>query len=129
MILLIILFLLFTYSTAYLHYHEIEVKNKPINHNIWTLYRGVFFLINTLIYTSNISAVIVLTMLQSALYWVLFEILLNSYRDRPLLYVGYTAEIDKFFRREFPAYPEKAMLSAKIILLFLALILTIIVIK
>ena len=55
------------------------------------------------------------------LYWIFFEALLNYKRGLSLLYVGYTARLDKLTRKIFPENPEIGLLCVKIISLSLSI--------
>lgn len=50
-------------------------------------------------------------LLQCFAFWLLFDAILNKLRKRPLLYIGKTAALDKFFGK----YGTYVMLAAKLI--------------
>lgn len=57
------------------------------------------------------------------IFWIVFEVCLNLFRQKHWMYVGYTAETDKLIRRVFKNKPEMALLMIKSVLLITSLIL------
>lgn len=56
------------------------------------------------------------------IFWIVFEICLNLFREKHWMYVGYTAQSDKLIRRVFKNKPEMGLLMIKSALLVISLI-------
>ena len=116
-IVILLPFLLFTIALAYVDAEKIEA-NEYINHNTRTLVRIAFFAVNTSYIECTLPERIALMLLQSALFWILFDIAINKFRKLPLFYIGKTAMIDKFFGRFAPV----VMLLAKVVYLLVTIL-------
>lgn len=123
MILLLFCLLLFTYLNAWYHLYLIEEKKRSPNHKVWALYRLTFFALAAYIYSTEWDHILILILLQAAIFWILFDYTLNRMRGLPWNYVGKSAFLDKLF-----AGKSDLMLLIKIILLFASIILTVILI-
>lgn len=122
MIVLILSLIVFTLANAYYHAYLIEEKSISPNHTTWALIRLTFFALNAFIYSTEWDHLLALILLQSAIFWLLFDYTLNVMRGLPWDYVGKTAWIDRLFEGK-----TSLMIPVKIILLFLSIAVTVII--
>ena len=54
----------------------------------------------------------------ASVFWILFELLLNMFRGKPLLYVGQTAWIDRQIHKIFKDRAEIGLLVIKLVIFF-----------
>ncbi len=111
----IILFILIPVLNAFIDYLIIS-KGAKIKHTVEALIRGI--LIGAIAY--NTAPHVAIFILGCSIFWLLFELILNTLRGKPLLYVGYTAFTDKLIRRIFPK-PEIPLFTVKILILCLTI--------
>ena len=88
-------------------------EGKQIRHGLEALIRGAILLALAGFHFD-------LFVLSCAIFWIVFEIMLNLLRRKPLLYVGYTAWQDRMLRKWFPKHPEYILLAIKLISLIMA---------
>ena len=77
------------------------LKGKTIEHNFSALMRvlGVF-LMCLIALQGSILYIVLLTVIQLTVFWIVFDIAINLFRFRDIkmaLYIGKTSKVDKFF--------------------------------
>jgi hypothetical protein len=123
MILFFLILAVFIWFNCYYHWYTIEVKGQYIDHKGWTIYRGIFFVVNSFIYSPDIVSVVVLSLFQSALFWIVFDIGLNLYRQLPVFYIGKSAWLDRYFAGKL-----ELMLLVKLVYFLITLTFAVIII-
>lgn len=68
---------------------------KSPRHGLSALFRSVAFAASSLVYCNTLPAAFVLCVFQLALFWVVFDMLLNSAMGWDLLFSGKTSALDR----------------------------------
>lgn len=91
--------------------------NLYIDHGHGWRYRAMILTMigAVLVFLGHPEAFIIYLPLSAVIFWIVFDAYLNQQRGLDVLYVGYNAGIDKWFRSTFRKFPEEAMLVAKIV--------------
>jgi len=76
----------------------IDVKKKKPYHGWLFLARAIVALLIALPIHGYSNKTLLLAVFIGSCFWLFFDIQINHYRNRPLLSIGRTAELDKFLR-------------------------------
>ena len=106
---------MFAMLNAFIDYHIIY-EGGEINHKLEAAIRFI------IIYLISMSDVVILFH-GLCIFWIVFEICLNLFRNKHWMYVGYTAQTDKLIRKVFKNKPEMGLLMIKSAVLIISLIL------
>ena len=98
---------------------RIEISKKPIRHRLSAIFRGFALFGNALLLAPK-GAKLHYFALECVIFWIVFELIINRLRDKPLLYVG-SGEIDELFKEHFPQHPGRSMFIVKLIMLAISL--------
>ena len=90
-------------------------SGKNIDHTSSAIIRGILLGMISLL---NFKVFI----LGASIFWIIFEIVLNLTRKKPVLYVGFTSKLDKLTRTIFPKNTGVYYLLVKILVLVLSII-------
>ena len=104
------------FTNAMFDFHIINSGGR-IRHTLEAIIRFILIL---LISCCNMWVLLV----GLSVFWISFEIFLNSFRGKHWMYVGYTAFTDRMLRKMFKN-PELALLLIKVTVLVISLIFTI----
>lgn len=103
----------FIFHTAQEDFEEIQLGNT-INHDKgWRIRALTLAAVGLPFAYVDWVAYLVYLPLAAVGFWIGFDLRLNYLRDKDALYVGYTAAIDKFFRKHFQVSERLAMAAAK----------------
>lgn len=87
---------------------RIEVDKNYVNHTfrffaklgIFTLYAAFIHVVaERRVEAITLIRILFAIVLMQAWFWLLFDLLINYHRGKPMLYIGKTAAIDKFFNK------------------------------
>lgn len=89
-------------------------RGMKINHGVESFFRGMLLVASALYFSYDMLSFFALILFQFSWFWIWFDVLMNVFvLKMPALYVGKTAEIDKFFRNRFSASFEETVLIVK----------------
>lgn len=101
---------------AYLDFRIIAGGKSP-DHNKEAVLRGLTILFIAIIFNGHWLLIVFRFIALASVFWIVFEIILNWLRHRPLLYVGDNAKTDLFAKSIFPIHTGRFLLIFKISLL------------
>lgn len=115
-----VLTILLAVINAGFDYHLIKQMQYP-NHTLNAICRGVVLIFFAWLVGGNILVILSQFVAFAAIFWIVFEMVLNKLRGLDLLYVGETAKTDLFIRSLYPFNPGFYLLIIKVTILILAI--------
>lgn len=139
MLLLLTAFLVFVYATlealsesAQINLRSGVVANEKQLQRIWhasdAAKRCMVFTVCFWLLTNDVTETLFYSCFALAVYWLMFDIVLNNFRDKPAFYVGQTAAMDKGLRsmaESIHVAPEVLALLVKIALIGICFLLVV----